>query len=209
MNAHIKGAKDPKGFDNIVKEIFAPIYPVISQQIIEKTSLVEGKCLDAGCGTGALGRAFAKKTKMQITFFDKSHEMLNLSKQYVNDENLSNRSSFLFGDIHDIPCENESFDLVISRGSTPFWDDWSKAYDEIFRILKIGGQAYIGGGFGNKNLRNQIRKKMEEKEPNWRNSFKDRLEEKKETLPKIIKDLKPTYFEIIDNESGFWLYMKK
>ena len=209
MKYENKGAKDPQGFDNIVKEVFAPIYPVISEQIIEKTKLTHGKCLDAGCGTGALGRAFAKKTQMEIIFFDKSNEMIELSKQYVKEENLHDRSYFILGDIHHIPCENQTFDLVISRGSTPFWDDWGKAYEEIFRVLKQGGQAYIGGGFGNKELSKEIKETMQKRDSEWKNSFKDRLQSKKEILPQIMENLNITNYEIIDNESGFWLYFVK
>ena len=209
MKKENKGAKDPQGFDNIVKEVFAPIYPVIAEQIIIKTNLINGKCLDAGCGTGALGRAFAKKTQMEIIFFDKSNEMIELSKQYVKEENLHDRSYFILGDIHHIPCENQTFDLVISRGSTPFWDDWGKAYEEIFRVLKQGGQAYIGGGFGNKELSKEIKETMQKRDSEWKNSFKDRLQSKKEILPQIMENLNITNYEIIDNESGFWLYFVK
>lgn len=209
MKNENKGARDPQGFDNIVKEVFAPIYPVISEQIIKKTELTNGKCLDAGCGTGALGRAYAKKTQMEIIFFDKSNEMIELSKQYVKEENLHNRSSFILGDIHNIPCENQTLDLVISRGSTPFWDDWTKAYKEIFRVLKEGGKAYIGGGFGNEKLRKEIKETMQKRNPEWKKSFQDRLKSKKEILPQIMKNLNPSNYEIIDDESGFWVYFVK
>ncbi|WP_419769268.1 MAG: class I SAM-dependent methyltransferase [Candidatus Marinarcus sp.] len=204
-----KGATDPQSFDQIVREVFAPIYPVIAQQIIQKSLLTQGKCLDAGCGTGALGRALAKATQMHIIFFDQSEKMLELSKKYVQNENLTNRSSFLNGDIHNIPYENESLDLVISRGSLPFWDDWAKAYGEIFRILKKGGQGYIGCGFGTEELRHKIMKTMKKNNPNWKAPVQDSFESKKATLPQIIETLNPSTVELIDDKSGFWVYIKK
>ncbi|MDD3476750.1 MAG: class I SAM-dependent methyltransferase, partial [Sulfurimonas sp.] len=73
-----KGGTNPSGFDRIVREVFAPIYPVIAQQIKQKTALSSGKCLDVGCGTGALGRAMAQITELHVTFFDQSDEMLSL-----------------------------------------------------------------------------------------------------------------------------------
>lgn len=105
MNMKKKRNTDPKGFDKIVREIFAPIYPKIAQQIVQKTKVKDGRCLDAGCGTGALGRALANLTQMEVIFFDKSQEMLELSKKYVQEELLESRSSFILGDIHKIPCE--------------------------------------------------------------------------------------------------------
>ncbi|MGB3960994.1 MAG: class I SAM-dependent methyltransferase, partial [Sulfurimonas sp.] len=136
-------------FDIIVREIFAPIYPVISQQIIEKTGVRSGRCLDVGCGTGALGRSIAKYSDLHITYFDQSAEMMQFAMDYAKEENLMLRSDFLVGDVHELNLQDNTIDLVISRGSSPFWVDWKRAYSEIIRVLKVGAKAYIGGGFGN------------------------------------------------------------
>lgn len=205
----MKGATNPQGFDRIVREVFAPIYPVIAEQIVAKTAIKSGKCLDAGCGTGALGRAIARITNLDITFFDQSDEMLELAKGYANDENIGNRSTFLQGDIHAIPLKDESVDIVISRGSSPFWDDWYKAYSEIIRVLKPGGMTYIGGGFGNAQLREDIVKTMSENNPNWRNSFKDRLKPERDALPSILASLNPIGYELVNDDSGFWTIITK
>ena len=205
----MKGATNPQGFDQIVREVFAPIYPIIAEQIVAKTAIKSGKCLDAGCGTGALGRSIAKITNLDITFFDQSEEMLELAKGYANNENIGNRSTFLQGDIHDIPLKDESIDIVISRGSSPFWDDWHKAYSEIIRILKPGGMTYIGGGFGNAELREDIVKTMSQRNPNWRNSFKDRLKPERDALPSILASLNPIGYELVNDDSGFWTIITK
>ncbi|MDY0194578.1 MAG: class I SAM-dependent methyltransferase [Sulfurovaceae bacterium] len=205
----MKGATNPQNFDRIVREVFAPIYPVIADQIKDRIKITCGKCLDAGCGTGALGRAMAKITNLDITFFDQSDEMLELAKKYANIENINHRSSFLQGDIHSIPLKDESIDIVISRGSSPFWEDWHKAYSEIFRILKPGGMTYIGGGFGNAELREGIVKIMNENNPNWRNSFKDRIKPERDAMPMILASLNPTSYEIVNDDSGFWTIITK
>jgi len=204
-----KGESDPQGFDRIVREVFAPIYPVIAQQIKEKTGVVSGRCLDAGCGTGALGRAMANITELDITFFDQSDEMLNLVKNYAKEETLPNKNSFLLGDIHDIDIKDNYYDLVISRGSSLFWDDLQKAYGEILRVLKVGGHAYIGGGFGTKELREEIKSQMSKDKPNWGSSFKERAKAQQEALPQILNSLKPAQHTIIDDDSGWWLFITK
>ncbi|MDD2830244.1 MAG: class I SAM-dependent methyltransferase [Sulfuricurvum sp.] len=205
----MKGATNPKNFDRIVREVFAPIYPTIAEQIKERTKITQGKCLDAGCGTGALGRAMARISDLEILFFDQSDEMLSLARGYADDEKLGDRSTFLQGNIHAIGLEDESVELVISRGSSPFWEDWHKAYSEILRVLKSDGIAYIGGGFGNAELRDQIVKTMSENNPDWRNSFKDRIGPEREALPGILTTLNPTSFYIINDESGFWAVITK
>lgn len=205
----MKGATNPQSFDRIVREVFAPIYPTIAEQIKEKTKITRGKCLDAGCGTGALGRAMARISDLEILFFDQSDEMLTLARQYAQEESLIDRSTFIQGDIHSINIDDNSLDLVISRGSSPFWDDWNKAYGEIYRILKEGGMAYIGGGFGNRELREKIVATMSQNNPDWRNSFKDRIGPEREALPGILSALNPTHFHIINDDSGFWAVLTK
>lgn len=204
-----KGGNNPQGFDRIVREVFAPIYPVIAQQIKEKTALTKGKCLDAGCGTGALGRAMANITELDITFFDQSDKMLSLVEGYAQKENITQKCSFMQGDIHDIDIKDNYFDLVISRGSSPFWEDWQQAYSEILRVLKVGGYAYIGGGFGTKELKDQITSHMNKEKAGWKNSFKERVKKEREALPQILNSLNSAQQTIIDDDSGWWIFITK
>lgn len=209
MKQQQKGGTNPQSFDKIVREVFAPIYPVIAELIVQTTQIKSGKCLDAGCGTGALGRSLAKITDLHVTFFDQSDEMLELAQGYSKDENIFTRTDFLQGDIHSINLSDEMMDIVISRGSSPFLEDWHQAYSEILRVLKSGGKAYIGGGFGNAELREKIIKTMNENNPDWRGSFKDKMKCERKALPAILDLLKPTHFSIIDDESGFWVCITK
>jgi ubiquinone/menaquinone biosynthesis C-methylase UbiE len=203
-----KGGTNPQGFDRIVREVFAPIYPVIAQQIVAKTLTTSGRCLDAGCGTGALGRAIAAITDLHVTFLDQSIGMLRFAAKYASQEGIK-ECSFLEGDIHNIDLLDESMDLIISRGSSPFWDDWHRAYSEILRVLKVGGHAYIGGGFGTKELKEQITAHMSKEKPDWRDSFKDRIKAEREALPQIMEKLNPASHTIIDDESGWWVFITK
>jgi ubiquinone/menaquinone biosynthesis C-methylase UbiE len=134
----VKHSTNPQSFDQIVRNVFAPIYPVIAEQILDRTAITSGRCLDAGCGTGALGIALANISDLHVSFFDQSEEMLNLASGYATANNLHDRSTFIQGDIHAISLIDEDVHLVISRGSSPFWDDWHKAYSEILRVLKPG-----------------------------------------------------------------------
>ena len=50
------------------------------------------------------------------------------------------------------------------------------------------------------------KEEMQKRNPDWKKSFQDRLKSKKEILPQIMENLNPSNYEIIDDESGFWVY---
>jgi len=47
-----------------------------------------------------------------------------------------------------MPFPDNSVDLVVSHGSIFFWDDQVKGLQEVYRVLRPGGKAMIGGGVG-------------------------------------------------------------
>lgn len=154
-------------FDRVAREVFAPIYPVITEQIKQKTGITRGTCLDIGCGGGYLGIALAGITELFIYLFDKSPEMLEIATRNIAGHGLQKRARTLLGDVHEIPLKDQSVDLVISRGSIFFWENQQKAFQEIYRVLAPKGVAFIGGGFGNAELKKLIDARMAQKDRNW------------------------------------------
>ncbi|MFA7148725.1 MAG: class I SAM-dependent methyltransferase, partial [Syntrophomonadaceae bacterium] len=62
---------------------------------------------------------------------------------------IDNEVFFLEADVcKGLPLADNFADFIISRGSIWFWEDKAKGLAEIYRVLKIGGTALIGGGFG-------------------------------------------------------------
>lgn len=152
---------DCKEYDKIASEIFAPIYPEIAAKIVERTGIREGLLLDLGCGGGHLGFALMEQGDFRTTFCDISQEMVDLAWQRGVERNLTGR--FIQSDVHNLEFTDERFDLVVSRGSMPFWTDQKKAFQEIYRVLKPGGRAYIGGGLGGEDNQKRIRKEIEKR----------------------------------------------
>jgi|GEM_PF-188280 len=198
-----------KEFEDISTNIFAPIYPVIAKQILEKGKVPSnGKCLDLGSGNGHLGIALAKASELEVCLYDINQDMLNLAENRINDTGLKDQVSTLLGDACDLPFADQSMDLIISRGSMFFWENRVNAFKEIFRVLKPGGYTYIGGGFGSQKIKDEIDKKMLKRDANWCENAKKRRGSKKpyemEIIEAGIKD-----YEIIDDESGLWLVFHK
>jgi ubiquinone/menaquinone biosynthesis C-methylase UbiE len=154
-------------FDRIAREVFPPVYVAIAQQIKERTEITEGACLDIGAGGGYLGIALATITDLHVYLLDSSQEMLDIALCNIIKAGLETRIGILSGDVHKIPVNDESINLVISRGSVFFWKDKVKAFNEIYRVLMPGGKAYIGGGLGTPEIAKQVQAKMNMIDKNW------------------------------------------
>ena len=140
-----------KGFDAFASEYFAPIYPAYAQKIITRTGVNTGDVLDLGCGGGHLGFSLLDLGNFSsVTFFDKQEKAIEQSKERAEALNYpAEWCRYEQGDACDLSrFANDTFSLVVSRGSMQFWDDCNKALCEIHRVLKPGGYCYIGGGVG-------------------------------------------------------------
>jgi 2-polyprenyl-3-methyl-5-hydroxy-6-metoxy-1,4-benzoquinol methylase len=106
-----------RNMDRIAKTVFAPVYPMIAEQILDRCGVTRGQCLDVGSGPGSLGIALAQASDLSVTLLDSSSEALDIAEKNVLGAGLSGRISLLQGDVHDIPLPAGSMDLVVSRGS--------------------------------------------------------------------------------------------
>lgn len=197
-------------FDEIADNVFKPIYPVIAYQIITKTKINRGKCIDIGSCGGHLGIELAKLTDMFVYLMDISPFALKVADKRIEDNGFCDKMETLLGDVHKIPFENNTVDLIVSRGSIWFWENQVKALKDIYRVLKKGGSAYIGGGFGNAKLKNQVFEEMESREKNWENRRKGFIKDNSaEKFERLIREAEIESYEVIDDDSGLWVYINK
>jgi ubiquinone/menaquinone biosynthesis C-methylase UbiE len=197
---------DANKFDQIARNVFAPAYTLLAEQIMERTGIISGLCLDLGSGGGYLGLSLAWNSKLRVCLLDESEEMQVIAERNIFEKRLENRVSALCGDVHYLPFKNNSVDLVVSRGSVYFWEDLAQALREIWRVLAPGGQVYIGGGFGSKALKDEIIRKMRENEPDWQprcGKFNDAQ------FFDAVKLAAIPDAELLKDESGIWLTFTK
>ena len=93
--------------------------------------------LDLGVGTGKFLKTFLKRQPWQLAVgVDFAGEMLRRAHA-----SLASSCEFLQADIHDLPFENESFDLVVSSFTLRSVKNRPHFFAEIRRVLKPRGRA--------------------------------------------------------------------
>ena len=151
-----KTTDDARQYDEFTRTTFARIYPVIANQILDRTGIAKGTCLDVGSGPAPLAIAIALLSDLSVTALDSSREMHTLAMENIRARGLAQRVIPVTGDVHAIPAGDGAFDLVVSRGSYHFWSDLPAAFREIHRVMKPGGFAYIGGGYGTSQIMAEV-----------------------------------------------------
>jgi len=125
-----------------------PSYTSVAKTVAADYATEAANCLDLGCGPGQLTVEVAKASGLEMTGLDIEPEAIDFAVQYGKECGLDSRMHWVAADVHALPFPDNSFDVVMSRGSIFFWRDQATALREIMRVLKPGGWAYLGGGSG-------------------------------------------------------------
>ncbi|MEK7518157.1 MAG: class I SAM-dependent methyltransferase [Patescibacteria group bacterium] len=97
--------------------------------------------LDIGCNTGYCSFEIAELAKCKVTGLDINKKMVKSANKYLhtNYPDLKRNVRFIVGDGTKIPFKDNTFDLVMSGGSTAFIPDIPKALLEYARVTKQWG----------------------------------------------------------------------
>lgn len=203
---------DPKSaaeFNEIACNVFAPIYPVIARQTLDRCAVREGICVDLGCGPGLLAIAMAKITAMNFFALDYSPPMLAFAAKHIGKAGLAGRILPVVGDVHRLPFPDGSIDIMISRGSMLFWNDKPAAFREIGRVLKKNGKSYIGCGMGSTELKDEIFEKMRQQDKHWGRGFQDRQTKPvPDELKNALNAAGVRKYDITSGDAGLWIYIE-
>jgi ubiquinone/menaquinone biosynthesis C-methylase UbiE len=95
-----------------------------------------GRALDAACGTGRHSGRLAELGH-EVTGVDASPEMLDLARAHVPP------AQFLEGDLHDLPAEDDEFDLAVCALALGHCDDVRGPVAELARAVRSGGHVVL------------------------------------------------------------------
>jgi SAM-dependent methyltransferase len=199
-----------RDYADVACNIFAPIFPVIAGQIVERCNIREGLCIDVGAGPANLAIALAKITDLRLYAMDFSWQIGRLAEENITKHGMRARVRSVTGDVHRMPFRSNTAALIASRGSMRFWRNKPAAFREFYRVLKPGGKAYVGGGMGSSGLGNEIAVEMAKRDPQW--SMRPKMRTRRRDSAQLAEAMRKAGFaayEIIDDDTGFWLCMEK
>ena len=132
----------------VSRTTLAPVYAPLARQIVEDFDLAEAKGIgiDVGAGPGTLIVELCKRTKLHWINADINPHCFPHFFRLAQVNGVDGQVSAVFADAKDLPFRDNYADVVVSRGSYPFWGDRKKGFQEILRVLKPGGRAFIGRG---------------------------------------------------------------
>jgi ubiquinone/menaquinone biosynthesis C-methylase UbiE len=110
-----------------------------------------GDCLLIHVSDGGLEQSLQKglveQTKLRITAMYPKDEVAEQARQRIREAGHADRIRCTVGTINQLPCEDQSFDLVAGVGPLLIWGDRPKAMREIYRVLRDGGVGLVGGRY--------------------------------------------------------------
>ncbi len=99
----------------------------------------DSKVLDVGCNTGYVSFEIAHLTKCSVVGVDINENMIRAAEKIRKRDPLGHLVKFKVVDAMNLPFPEETFDAVVSGGSTAFINDKIKALQEYKRVLKQWG----------------------------------------------------------------------
>lgn len=98
----------------------------------------EDLILDIGCGGGININRMAKNAK-KVYGVDYSIESVKLSREVNDDYIKQGKVEVLEGNVACLPFEDNTFDIITAFETVYFWPEIEKSFNEVKRILKLGG----------------------------------------------------------------------
>ena len=131
----------------------------IASDIVEKVG--NGTILDLGSGTGYLSIEIARRSpSLQVYGIDLGRQMVKIARRHA--KGVDN-ARFVFGNAANLPFKDNSMDLVISAAASHHWKIPRLVFDECYRVLKTGKEAWIYDGcpevFNNRADRRKMSKR--------------------------------------------------
>jgi len=191
-----------------VNELWRNIYPCLVSQVMEAYGRDEGNMLELGPFAGGISIELARNyPRFVITVADERPEMLDSFEAQIRQAGFEHRIATRLSSLDKLAFPDKAFDLVVLRGAFFFIPGKPLLLGEIYRVLKTGGVAFVGGGYGKKATPEAIEAIADESR-----ILNDRLGRQRlhlDTLAQIVEKAGLASNTRIWEEGGVWLVIKR
>lgn len=129
-------------YDALARKIAPELYKGFVEAVAQR--LDSGRILDVGTGPGYVPIEIARRNKeVFIDGIDLTRNFKRIGERNAAEAGVSARVHFEVGDATRMRFEDGSYDMVISTGAMHHWKHPDRVLNEMWRVLKRGGEAWI------------------------------------------------------------------
>ncbi len=196
--------------DTLIEELnllWEPILPFLAKQIEELYGRRDGHILEIGPFSGLIFTLSQKNVGQSFSIAAFPQTTIPLYRQEARKLGLEDRVGIIESDSSLINIADDSIDLAIFRGALFFPVLFQVDFGAIYRTLRKGGIAFVGGGFGKytpAEVISQIGKRSEQL-----NAAMGRV---RITVKSVRDQVRSSHLEEkceITTEGGLWVLMRK
>ncbi|MCL1885792.1 MAG: selenium cofactor biosynthesis protein YqeC [Dehalococcoidia bacterium] len=191
-----------------VNDLWHEIYPYLAAHASEFYGRADGHALELGPFAGGMSCALSvSHPHMHFTIADSHNDYMSHIKRHVSSCNLSSRMHIVETALDRLLFADGSFDLVMFRGAYFFIMERPHILQEIYRVLALGGVAFVGGGYGRNTPQGVIDTIADESRV-----LNEKLGRQRITLEQLRALLRSQNMESvarITEEGGIWLIIHK
>jgi SAM-dependent methyltransferase len=130
-----------------INTLWSPVYPFMADHVVALSGTRSGDVLDLGPFAGGLAVSLlGKSVAFHAKVVDESERLLQWAAQRAYEAGYTSRLKLGRAAVEPIAEPDASFDLVLVRGA--FFFLTPLLLREIKRVLRAGGLAWVGGGYG-------------------------------------------------------------
>ncbi len=195
---------------NLIQEIdllWDPVYPFLTKQIKEIYSRLDGDVLEIGPFCGVIFTLIEQGIGDSFTIATFPKGMGDFFLEESRKRGLEKRIKIIETDSSLKEIDDRKIDLAIFRGALFFPSLFKLDFKAIDRILKPGGIALVGGGFG-KYTPDEVIKRIGERSRKLNFEIGKVEINEDQIYEKIRESNINVNFKII-REGGLWVFMKK
>jgi len=196
--------------DTLIEELnllWEPIRPFLTRQVEELYGRRNGNILEIGPFSGLIFALARKKVGQSFSIAAFPQAAIRMYRQEARKHGLENRVRIVKSDSSLMGIADDSVDLAVFRGALFFPILFKVDFEAIYRVLRPGGIAFVGGGFGKHTpaeVISQIGKRSEEL-----NASMGRV---RVTVESVREQVRLSNLEEkceITTDGGLWVVMKK